>query len=85
MGGGGVKAGPLTLVFKFYFNDFTILLNYVVGWKSRPFLTSLFVAIFGKNMALLVQKFVCQNPFTTILRLKKVLMATKLEGGIRPK
>ena len=40
----------------FYFNDFTILLDYVVGWQSRN-LFSRFVAMFAKNMALLVQHF----------------------------
>ena len=32
----------------FYFNDFTLLLNYVVGWQSRNFF-QLFFAIFGKK------------------------------------
>ena len=31
----------------FYFNDFTILVNYVVGWQSRSFYR--FVVIFGQK------------------------------------
>ena len=38
----------------FYFNDLTIVLNYVVGWRS---FFDRFVAIWHKNMALLVQNF----------------------------
>ena len=46
-----------------------------------------FVAIFGKNMAPIVQnlrkiKKNCQNPLSAILRLKKVPMTTKLEGAL---
>ena len=55
--------------------DFSILLNYVVGWQSRSFLTGL-LQYLAKNMALLVQIFwgefsICQNPFSAIRRLKK--------------
>ena len=53
-------------------NDFTILLNYVVGWQIRRFLGLL--QYLAKNMAFVVQKFgenfSCQNPFSAILRLK---------------
>ena len=56
----------------FYSNDFTILLDYVVGWKIRSSLTG-FLQYFAKNMAFSIQKclgFFGQNPFSAILRLK---------------
>ena len=40
----------------FYFTDFTILFNYVVGWQNRSFLVGL-LQYLAKNMALLVQHF----------------------------
>ena len=74
------------------FNDFTILLNYVVGWQSRSLLTGL-LPYLAKNIALLIQNFsrrifFGQNPFSAILRFKKrtekqVLMAKNLQGGVR--
>ena len=39
----------------FYFNNFKILLNYVVRWQSRSFLTGL-LQYLAKNMALLVSR-----------------------------
>ena len=45
----------------FYLNNFTILLNQVVGWQSRSFLGDL-MQYFTKNMALLVKHFF---PLTT--------------------
>ena len=62
----------------FYFNDFTILLNYVVGWQCRSFLTDLLQSL-AKNMAPLVQKcldetFFVKIRFSDILRLKKKRM-----------
>ena len=48
-----------------------------------------FVVIYGQNYGSFNPKmfghFFCHNPFLAILRLKKVLMATKLEygGGVK--
>ena len=61
-GGGGGKGRTTKKKYLFFpidnntyftFNDFTTLLNYVVGWRSL----SRFVAKFGKNMTLLSQTF----------------------------
>ena len=61
-------------------------------WKYHVKVCRYFYLLFLKNRAILVQKLwgekSCQNLFSAILRLKKNLkkvpMAIKLEGGVRP-
>ena len=44
------------MIIHIFFNDFSILLNYVVGWQSRSFL-AVFFAIFSEKYGTLVQTF----------------------------
>ena len=65
---------PQSIRYIFYFNDFTILLNYVVGGQSHSFqqvCCNIRQKKYGSFSPKMLESIFCQNPFSAILRLKK--------------